>query len=109
MNHRDLKELLNKIDRGSMCRDEIFYDEEYGYEIRRVEFFKNIRELQEYFEYYLLEKENLMKGIEFDNHGFPICKEPTEKKEGEEHLWGIMKGVNSYSQRNKNELETIKE
>ena len=43
MNHRDLKELLNKIDRGSMCRDEIFYDEEYGYEIRRVEFFKNIR------------------------------------------------------------------
>ena len=100
MNYKDLEELLDKIEVDSMCRDEIFYDEGYGYELRRFHFFKNIRRLQQYFEGYLLEEEDLMKGIEFDEYGIPICKPPKEKEGSEKVLWEIMKGVNSYS-RNK--------
>lgn len=99
MNYKDLEELLDKIEVDSMCRDEIFYDTEYGYESRRVQFFKNIRRLQEYFDGYLSEEENLMKGIEFDKYKYPIIKHPKEKTKDEKQLWEIMKTVNSYSRR----------
>ena len=99
MNYKDLEELLDKIEMDSMCRDEIFYDEDYGYEGRRVQFFKYIRSLQEYFEFYLSEEENLMKGIEFDSNGIRIIKPPKEKEKSDKILWEIMKRVNSYSRK----------
>ena len=83
MNYKDLQELLDKIELDSMCRDEIFYDSEDGYEDRRKQFFKLIRNLQRYFEYYLEYEEQIMN-TKYDDDGNKV-------------MWNVMKGVNSYS------------
>jgi hypothetical protein len=85
MNYKDLQELLDEIQSDSMCRDEIFYDSEDGYEERRIKFFQLIRKLQRYFEYYLEYEEQIMN-TEYDDDGDKV-------------MWNVMKGVNSYSRR----------
>ena len=95
MNYKDLQELLEKIEVDSMCRDEIFYDTQYGYEGRRVEFFKNLKELQVFFRHYLYHEKELMKGIEFDEHKHVIIKEPKELQDGEEQFMGLINGKNN--------------
>ena len=78
MNNRDLEKLVDKINRGSMSRDEIFYDRDYGNESRRVDFIKQCRELQSYMNYYLDNEETILEGIKYDKYGFPICKEDSK-------------------------------
>ena len=67
MNYKDLKELLDKIEEGSMCRDEIFYDRGEGLEERRRLFFQYIRELQLYFDWYLESEERIMNSPNKDD------------------------------------------
>ena len=85
MNYKDLKELLDKIEIDSMCRDEIFYDRGEGLEERRRLFFQYIRELQRYFDWYLESEKQIMNSPNKDD----------------DPMWEIMKTQNSYSrQRN---------
>jgi len=81
MNNRDLGKLVEMIDRGSMSRDEIFYDKDYGNEHRRVDFIKQCRELQSYMNYYLDNRETILEGIKYDKYGFPICTKYDSKDE----------------------------
>ena len=81
MNYKDLKELLDKIEKDSMCRDEIFYDRGEGMRKRRRLFFKYLKELKVYFDWYLESEDDIMK-IENQN---------------EDTMWEIMKTQNSYS------------
>ena len=91
MNNRDLGKLVEMIDRGSMSRDEIFYDKDYGNESRRVDFIKQCRELQSYMNYYLDNRETILEGIKYDKYGFPICNRYDSKDEG---FRGIVKKYN---------------
>ena len=62
MNYKDLKELLDKIEKDSMCRDEIFYDRGEGMRKRRRLFFKYLKELKVYFDWYLESEDDIMNG-----------------------------------------------
>ncbi len=61
MNHKDLQQLVDKIEIDSMCRDEVFYDTGKGVTERNTKFFKHIRTLQRYFDYYLCEEKRIME------------------------------------------------
>ncbi len=90
MNNIDLLKLVDKINRGSMSRDEIFYARDYGNESRRVDFIKQCRELQSYMNYYLDNEETILEGIKYDKYGFPICKVDSK----DEVFRGIVKEYN---------------
>ena len=89
MNYKDLKELLDKIEIDSMCRDEIFFDRGEGVEERRTLFFQYIKELQSYFDFYLSNKE-------------PIMNTTTEDSDP---MWEVMKTINSYSLQKESEVK----
>ena len=88
MNYKDLKELLDKREIDSMCRDEIFFDRGEGVEERKTLFFQYIKELQGWFDFYLYHKKQIMSKPPEDN----------------EPMWEIMKTVNSHSRQKESEM-----
>jgi len=65
MNSKDLKELLDKIELDSQERDYIFYlGEGKDMDKERHLFFKYVKEVKHYMDYYLENEETIMGGVE---------------------------------------------
>ena len=65
MNYKDLKELVEKIELDSQERDHIFYlGKGKDKDEQRHLFFKYVREVKHYMDYYLENEETVMKEVQ---------------------------------------------